>query len=156
MNKFIRHITLTTGHARDSFPGEVSPEAIAACRQIIDQIIGGTISEPASIPGTGCHITGRASSKCLLATVWYRGEQRPLCTIAVAAHSRCGAKLWRDLHTWGETSVVTDPDRCPPEPWVAAALYSGIESHMEAAHWLGDFERCLAWAWLAKIEESTG
>ncbi|MDQ3562852.1 MAG: hypothetical protein M3436_01505 [Pseudomonadota bacterium] len=72
----------------------------------------------------------------------------------VAAHSRCGAALWRELHRWGKTPVVTDPERCPPEPWVAVALDAGITQHMDATEWLGDFERCLAWAFRLSRDEA--
>jgi hypothetical protein len=76
-----------------------------------------------------------------------------IATIGVAGHSRCGATLWRELHRWGETPVVTDPEHCPPEPWVAAAVDAGITQHLEAAHWLGDFERVLGWAFLEMTKD---
>lgn len=161
-DRYLRHITLTTGHSRDSYRNEVSDEAVAVCADIIARITAGEISEPARIPGVGdYYLSGRASSRCLVATVW-SGQPSPsltdpsvpapICTIGVAAHSRCGHSLWRMLHTYGETPVVTDTDRCPAEPWVGVTLDAGIVAHPEAAHWLSDFERCLGWAW---YEEST-
>ncbi|MGH8519851.1 MAG: hypothetical protein ACREU9_00095 [Gammaproteobacteria bacterium] len=147
---FIRHVTLTTGHVRDSLPGEVSEEAIAVCRGLIEAFIADPV-RTAPIPGPpGYSLGGRAASKsCLAATVWAGGPPSVcVATIGVALHSRCGAGLWRELHRWGETPVVTDPERCPPEPWVAAVLNTGIAAHMDATEWLGDFERCLAWAFL--------
>lgn len=151
----IRHITLTTGHARTIHPGEVSPEAIAVCRDIITRIGAGETSEPVTIPNVGPYsISGRASSKCLVATVWADGPpSEVIATIGIAAHSRCGASLWRNLHRWGETPVVTDPESWPEEPWIAVALDAGIVRHEDATAWLGDFERCLAVAWLAMIED---
>lgn len=146
---FIRHVTLTTGHTRDSLPGEVSEDVIAVCRGLIEALIADP-TRPVPIPGPpGYSLGGRASGKCLVATVWANGPPSVVvATIGVAAHSRCGAMLWRELHRWGETPVVTDPERCPPEPWVAAAVDTGIAQHMDATDWLGDFERCLAWAWV--------
>lgn len=154
MTRYLHHITLTTGHARDSLPGEVSPEAIAVCQDLILQILATEGTQTVPVPGmSGYSIGGRASSKCLVATVWADGPPSVvICTIGIAAHSRCGSRLWRELHHWGETPVVTDPERCPPEPWVAAALDAGIVQHMEASRWLGDLERCLGWAWLSIIE----
>lgn len=146
--RYIRHVTLTTGHVRDSWRHEISDEALRACQSLITQI---TAAEGAlaKIPGVGEYwLSGVASGGCLVCTVWSGPPSVVISTIGVAAHSRCGSRLWHELHRWGETPVVTDPERCPPEPWVAAALDRGIAHHLEAARWLGDFERCLAWAWI--------
>ena len=145
----IRHVTLTTGHARDSLAGEVSPSALARAQAIIVGFASGEVSEPTPVM-PGYSVTGRASGRCLVATVYADGPPSELvATIGVATHSRCGASLWRNLHQWGRTPVVTDPTRCPPEPWVAVALDEGAAPHEDAMHWLGDFERCLAWAWVS-------
>ncbi len=153
MKGYIRHITLTTGHTRQSWPGEISDEAVTVCRALIVQITAGAVSETVPIPGQpGYSLGGRATARCMTAIVYADGPpSEPVCTIGVASHSRCGARLWRALHRWGETPVVTDPERCPPEPWVAAALDAGIARHVSESAWLVDFERCLAWAWLAHI-----
>lgn len=152
MSRAIRHITLTTGHVRDSLPGEVSPEAIDAIAAIIERMCAGEVAEPVPLPGIGAgySIAGRGTSRCLVASVYADGPPSTMvCTIGVALHSRCGASLWRELHRWGRTPVVTDPWRCPPEPWVAAALDEGVAVHPDCTYWLGDFERCLAWAFSA-------
>jgi len=151
---YIRHITLTTGHVRDSYPDEVGAEALAAVGRLIDGIIAGDVAESITIPGVGAYsLNGRGTGRCLVASVYADGPPSVLiATIGVAAHSRCGARLWRDLHRWGQVPVVTDPDDCPPEPWVAAALDEGLAAYPQAAEWLGDFERCLAWAWIARMK----
>jgi len=154
MSRYIRHVTLTTGHVRDSCRHEISDEALAACRDLLRQILAAE-GALAKIPGVGdYHLSGTAAAACLVCTVWSGAPSVCIATIWVAAHSRCGARLWRELHRWGETPVVTDPTCCPPEPWIAVALDTGIVQHPEAAHWLGDFERCLAWAWV-EMEKSS-
>lgn len=155
--RYLHHITLTTGHARRSYRREVSAQAVAVCADLVKKVATG--ADHVLIPGVyGYYLSGRSSGRCLVATVWSlqsspsltdpSSGQAPICTIGVAAHSRCGDKLWREMHRWGELPVVTDPERCPPEPWVAAALDAGALAHPDAAHWLGDFERCLGWAWI--------
>jgi len=151
----IRHITLTTGHARDSFAGEVAPNVTEAMQGLISRICAGEVSEPVSLQEYALvgpySISGRCSSRCLTATVYADGPPSELiCTIGIATHSRCGATLWRALHTYGQIPVATDPDECPPEPWVAAALDEGALTHPDALEWLGDFERCLAWGWVRR------
>lgn len=148
--KFIRHITLTTGHVRNSYYGEAGDDIVAACRDLITRATADEGATPARIPGVGAYsLTGQASARCLTLSVWADGPPAEvICTIGVALHSLCGATLWRRLHQWSEAPVLTDRTKCPPEPWVSAALQAGIERHPGALAWLGDMERCLAWAWL--------
>jgi len=154
-DRYIRHITLTTGHIRDSYPDEVGPEIIEVIGGLLTAICAGDAAESVPIPNVGAYsLSGRCSGRCLVATV--HADSPPsvvVATIGVALHSRCGAALWRGLHTCGRTPLETRADRCPPEPWVAAALNEDIAQYPEAAHWLGDFERCLGWgfaAWRAR------
>src|SRR5690606_32854111 len=110
------------------------------------------------IPATNCSMTATAEGRSLIATVWgplteIRNSAPmclPLVTFGVAEHSRGGAKLWRMLHQAREPEVQTSPDNCPPEPWVAARMEVGIALLPEHAEWIGDFERCVGWAWLER------
>jgi hypothetical protein len=151
----IRHITLTTGHTRDSAPAEVPEHITEAMWPLIEHIANsGANAETlpmadigAALPGYS--VSGRAEGRCLVATVWADGPPSlVVASIGVALHSRCGSALWRGLHQWGTLPVVTDPEHPPAEPWVAAALDMGALQHPDCLGWLGDFERCLAWAWL--------
>lgn len=145
---FIRHITLTSGHSRDSQPGEMPRSVRAALAPLIERMAAGEVAEAIPVPGMpGYSITGRASKHCLVAVVWRDRPARALASIGVAARSRCGAPIWRALHTWGEVPVVTDPAQCPAAPWVAVALDT-LDPDEPALGWLGDFERCLAWAFV--------
>jgi hypothetical protein len=45
-------------------------------------------------------------------------------------------------------ALATDRDEVPPEPWCAARIEVGSLAFPDEMLWLGDFERCLAWAWL--------
>lgn len=147
------HVTLTTGHVRRSTRDEISPPALDHCRALLARVLAPDAPPQVILPALGDYtLGGRASGRCLVAIVRAPHEHDPLATIGVATHSRCGARLWRELHTWGQTLVVTDPDRCPPEPWLAVTLDSRAVAHPEAMDWLGDFERSLGWAWLDLVE----
>ncbi|WP_458789296.1 hypothetical protein [Adonisia turfae] len=150
----VAHVTLTTGHLRQSPRREVADSIVAELRPLIDAIVAG---KTVPIPGLeGYSISGRSSGedgagRCLSVIVWAeRPEVEPICTIGIAAHSRCGARLWRSLHEVATLPAATDPGRQPAAPWVAAALQAGLDRHLEAASWLGDFERCLAWTWIER------
>lgn len=166
--RYIHHITLNTGHARASYRSEIHPGVVEILRPLLERALTG---EHTPIPGvTPPHtLTGGVCGRCISLTVWapplsplaFPGAASvadrpvPIAEIGIAPHSRCGTRLWRSLHETGERlggGIATDIERCPPEPWVAAALDAGIAQHMAAAHWLGDFERCLAWAWLEHLE----
>lgn len=152
--RYLHHVTLTTGHVRRSPRDEVSPAALAYAQELLAHALQRDAPPLVITPALGDYtLTARASGRCLVAIVRAPQEIDPLATIGVAAHSRCGAWLWRELHKWGQTPVVTDPQHCPPEPWVAVALDTRAVAHPDAMDWLGDFERCLGWAWLVRGEE---
>jgi hypothetical protein len=154
-DRYLRHVTLTTGHVRDSRRDEVHDDVIAALVPLLDRALTG---EHVPIPGaTACTLTGGVHGRCVALTVWgppVDGHAVPIVTIGVATHSRCGAHLWRSLHARSSihTPVVTLVDQVPPEPWCAALLEPGSLIYPEAMGWLGDLERCLAWAWLERYE----
>lgn len=128
--------------------------------------------DPLPIHATDCALTAAAYGRCLLATIWgpprepgathqrghvltlAGGVQPPqaLATIGVATHSRCGSHLWRELHDMPGWPAATDRAECPPEPWCGVQLEYAIALQSDTAAWLGDFERCLAWAWVAGVK----
>ena len=152
---YIRHITLTTGDARDSLPGEV-PEAMTdAMRPLVEHILASgdnatTIPLSSVAPDVrGYSLSGHVSAKTLIATVWADGPPSvSVATIVVALRPRGASGHWKVMHRYSALPVATDPERMPPTPWVAARLDQGALGHIDAMGWLGDFERCLAWAWL--------
>lgn len=141
MSRYIRHITLNTGHARDSFAVEVSEEALRACHMLIQRL--SATRQP--VPGWPDYtISGQRQRRKLVLTVW-RGDA-PIVTMGIALHSRDGAGLWRALHETAKAPIKTSAERCPPEPWAAVLIHGGLLLASDAIEWLGDFERCIAWA----------
>lgn len=87
----------------------------------------------------------RRSQHCIEAEVLTADGTR-LVHFGVADHSRCAQPLWERL---GSASGAK-----PAEPWCVASIDpAGAVADMEAYHWIGDFERCFAWAWLSGKEE---
>lgn len=88
--------------------------------------------------------------------VWAISElQGPaLVTFAVAMRPRPAAALWRELHAHQEPMMprATTPDAPPPHPWLAVMLHlPALMPPHPALDWLGDAERCIAWAWIDRI-----
>lgn len=153
-HQHIHHLTITTGHTRRSLRDEIDPAVRPGiARLLADGLAAGrvdlTMVHP---PGHWLRLT--PNGKCLAVTVMH-GDDLPLVTFGVASHSRCGARLWRML-TAG--ALVTEggrhlsPARAPQEPWCAARLEPGLAYMPDSAAWLGDLERCIAWAWLDHLE----
>ncbi len=75
------------------------------------------------------------------------GHGPPLVTLGVAKSSRQSAVLW-PLMNGPTMPVVKAHTKCPDAPWLAVAIWPTIVMHSEALEWLGDLERCIAWAWM--------
>jgi len=140
--RYIEHLTLNTGHLRRSAPDDISPVTLARLEPWLRAAIAS--GQPAPLPADGLEGYTAVVSVVhggLLCTVT---GVVPLITFGVAMRSRQGAPLWEVLLE--QPGVRSDLDR-PAEPWCAALLLPGAMRDMPAMHWLGDFERCLAWTW---------
>lgn len=137
----ISHITIDTGHVRASPRAEVADPVVTMLRAWISRALAG---EPVNMGEVGCVMTAQQRGESLIAEVSDR-ELRPLATIGVGTGVGA-ADVWRELHA-DARSAATSGDSPPGTPWVAARLRPDIG---RAASWLGDFERCLAWAWMER------
>lgn len=72
----------------------------------------------------------------------------PLLTLGVCAETAESAALWQALHREATLPLATDPARPPAAPWCAVRIELGALPYLETMAWVGDFERCLAWAWI--------
>jgi len=144
----LEHITLNTGHMRVSPREEVSQEVIDICRDLIVR----STSPNAHIPIPACEpyfvksvVDG--SNMCATVSKLVAGTQIPVVAIGVALEAGYGVKLWEEMHSSANMPLITEADSAPKRPWVAARLeFEGIFLAFDAMHWLGDFERCLAFA----------
>jgi len=179
----LAHITLTTGHSRQSPRSEVSDEILVVVEGLLAAAIDGAArSRGSRLGGPGrpaiprvtpaCHLTAAAEGDALIATVWADeapgapGTPAPLTTIGVAASDDGAARLWRLLHESatkapGVPPLATDPGRPPAAPWCAARIDVGLlvlprATQMAAMGWMGDFERCVGWAWIEMRRRKRG
>lgn len=155
-DRWIEHVTLTSGHSRRSLATEISPQALAVARSVIRHLPD---DPAASIPLPGplnrYRIGGPRHGKCITLHICPADAPEPVVSMAIAAHSICGSQAWRELHRYCDEWRLpyrTDPESCPSEPWVAALLDTAAPEHEEALPIIADFERCLAWAWLAHLK----
>lgn len=136
-DRYIWHETIQTQHTRRSFLSEVAPDVLKTVRAWL-------AADRFALPGgCECVVTYRATH-CLQAEVYTASGVR-LVEIGIADHPRCGQPLW--------VRLGGAQDARPEEPWCAISLdHEGMVVDPVAYQWLGDFERCLAWAWLTSKE----
>lgn len=140
-HKPLTHLTLLTGHSRQSWRHEIDPAALAQCRALLDQALrGGQVSLAPSLHGYSMKATSEGDAMLCTALADVHGKPAPLVTFGASASA--GVDLWRLLGQSGNP---------PPSPWCAVRVEPGLALAPEAAHWLGDFERCIAWAWLDRL-----
>lgn len=128
------HITVNTGHARLSPRSEVGDEAIGLLIPLIERALSGQrVQIPAPEP---CYLEARPKGRNLLA-VLRDAANRPVITMAVGVEN--AEAIWRDL---------SGVPIAPPVPWCAVRLEAAVVFHLPMMRWIGDLERCLAWAWI--------
>lgn len=146
---YIHHITLNTGHASRVSAGDVSGETLASVRPWLSAMLDSGEPMPLPVSALANDYSAHASAADGAVVVTVSGPTGlPLVTIGVAARSRHAVKLWGDLV---ELSGAADQTR-PSAPWCAVVLWPSLAAHLDATAWLGDMERCIAWAWLTQTE----
>jgi hypothetical protein len=142
------HYTLNTGHTRASPRSEVGNEIITLMTPWLEP---GEYDLPEQFPGH--RVVVPLCEHGFGFTVY--GGKAPLVTCGVADTDQAAAEVWPAL----ESMYLKITDRQPfagagsqaPKmpvylPWLSVVLVFPSP----AVEWLGDFERCLAWAWLER------
>lgn len=139
------HVTLTSGDVRWSPRTEVADTVIA---EVAARIAAARRRGPAPIPGQpGYTARARARDGVLGLTVRAGGE--PIVGMVVAPSLDAA----REAEWWAMPPVSDLRPDPPPLPGPAAVclawlLPAIVTLDREALGWLGDYERCVAWAWL--------
>lgn len=137
------HLTLNTGHVRESPRNEVGDDVIDALRPVV-QMSGGPLPFP---PGyvLGIDREGRDAVYTISSVVGADDPQPvPLvtCWLAVEHPDRVWAVV---------PSAVAGVEIPATAPWLAVLIHPTALLRPDALGWLGDAERCIAWA---LVEES--
>lgn len=157
---YIQHLTLTTGHLRRSPRSEVDGETLARIGPWLAAAVDDSRAMPLPVSELADYTAlAKVFDGSLLVTISgppptagpMAGRAPPLVTLGVAQRSRHGAALWPLLT--GPTMPAVKPGlKRPGEPWCAVALHPTIMMYPGAMEWIGDLERCIAWAWIERAE----
>lgn len=143
---YIYHMALASGHTRRSPRAEVADETLALLAPWLAAAVNSGQRHPlptAELAHYDAAVT--VENGGLLVTV-FAGDD-PLATFGVAQRSRQGGDLWALILAHFPAKPETGK---PAEPWCAVALHPALIAHPDAMGWLGDFERCIAWAWITR------
>lgn len=158
---YINHLTLSTGHVSRIERGDVNGETLARVGPWLAALTATGESAPLPVSGLATYSAiGSVYGGALILTVSGPTQQSgpmvgnapPLVTLGVAKRSRHGTALWPLLSAPHMPPVKRGIER-PAEPWCAVAIWPTIMLHPESMEWLGDLERCIAWAWVTRAED---
>lgn len=149
----IAHLTLNTGHVRTIRPGEVTGETLSWLTPWLDVLVR---QGEAAVPGFDGYTTRSANEgDALIVSVFgppIDGVPVPLVSVGIARTEAEADALWPLMMGQGGAPMPPPAPgvRRPAAPWCAAATWPGVRFDPGAVGWLGDFERCLAWAWCSE------
>lgn len=149
----LAHLTLNNGHARQSPRSEVGEDTLALLTPLV-AAGGGVLPAPFDT----YHLTvvrepeqpGRATF-----TVAALPEGNPLVTCFCCWQPQGEARFWAFVGAFidGQRRDFLAgflpggmPRRPQAVPWLAVLIWPGLALHPDAVGWLGDLERCVAWA----------
>lgn len=140
--EYINHVTLNTGHARKSYPSEVSKEIYF----ILNRIYKDSFSKDGAEIMDGFILkSSDGQEEGIIATI-YSPEGMPILTTGIVNGG--SGFMWQHLQ---DSSMLPLPKNLkePEYPYVADRIEMGAMMNPTALQWTGDFTRCLAWYHLA-------
>ena len=144
--RYIEHITINTGHRSRIMPGDVSGEVLARVRPWLSALVESGQSMLLPVAALADYTAHASAEDGALVLTVSEPAGLPLITMGVAVRSRHAERLWADLCALAK---VPPPPK-PSAPWCATVLWPPLGLHMDAAKWLGDLERCVAWVQVEK------
>lgn len=139
--KYLYHVTVTTGHARKSPRSEVSDDTINILKTWISDMLKGDLRGIVD-----SHYSCRAGQynakmiEFIISRLSDDFKQVDLVRFVVCNHSRRKNVAW---------ALVGGKGDAPDTPFCAVQLFDNfLLQDLEHLSFFGDFERCIAWAWL--------
>lgn len=154
---YINHITMSTGHIARTSRADVADDTLALLVPWLQSVVASGKIVPLPVePLSHFGAMATVQDGALLCTIFspagphkagqpYTGESWPLVTLGVAQRSRHSNKLWPLMAAKFGARVIA-----PAPPWCAVAVLAPLAAYQSASEWLGDFERCIAWAWITR------
>jgi hypothetical protein len=161
-----QHITFTTGHSCDQ-PREAVPADVSArlSKLIAESLANGGWTSLQRF-GFDSHLHVSTFGTTLLAELYLPCKNpqaaEPAIRIGISAGSCSGTDGWKQLRAHALHVAEDVPLNPPAHPWIAAVVdlsallairdINQLAAYMAMMQWAGDFERCLAWAFVNWLE----
>ena len=135
------------GDMREFPIGEVPGAVLDLLRPLVAGARAGTEFSVPGFDGWRCSLVESAGGSALFGHIG-RTDGPPLAYVAVGRNDDPeSAEAWAWCSRRGLGDAL-DSRRPPSAPWLVSTLSFHAVGEMEAIRWLGDFERCVAWAWI--------
>lgn len=145
MEKKIIHITLTTGHRRDSYVDDIDAQLYFKMRAMFQDAARSDGVD--FIDNTYLKLT-KIDEDSYICTLHLK-TKKGLCPILTTAGSKVmDVELWAALHENCFTPVVTDRNKPPSPPFIADKIEVPHPDAVRVFSWTGDFSKCLGWMML--------
>lgn len=150
MTASISHVTLNTGHVSRTKYTDVNPTVFSAVAPLLIHADG----RHQRVPGPfRQRVNLTAQDDALMASLWGRAGN-PILTFGVAPDAVAGGVAWSALKDHAARMHVSVHAERAPTPWLATVLLPTMavnpEEASEVMGWAADFQRCVAFAWLAR------
>ena len=145
MEREIAHVTLTTGHQRNSYVDDIDPQLYFKLRVLFQDAAKSHGMD--FIDNTHVQLT-KIDEDSYICTLYIKTEQG-LCPILTTAGSKkMDMALWTALHENCFSPVLTDPHKPPTPPFIADRIDVPHPDAIGVLSWTGDFAKCLGWMML--------
>jgi len=136
--KYLNHVTLNTGHVRQTYPGEVDKRLFFRLKRILNDSFRPEGAELIN----GYRLKSTQIEVATIATI-FALDGAPILTTACSKQD--DGTIWRMLHETTNEPLKTKASDPVPVPYIADRLEIGVMAHMDALKWTGDFSRCFGW-----------
>lgn len=142
---FLKHHTVTSAHTRESPRSEIIPDL-----GLEDHVLE-MLSKMTTIPNSErVFARGRTMGSNLTVDVVINGLA--VVTFLVAAENN--AMSASDFAKLVKRDVSKAGNVEPQAPYCSVALSIEATAQLSELSWIADYERCIAWTWLAMISEN--
>ena len=118
----INHVTLSTGHLRQSLRSDIDDTVLARLAPWLSTALSAGIAVPLPSPLTNYKARATHEGGALLCTV-LAVDDTPLAIFGVVLHSRAALNVWSMLVA---QFSAADGLECLAPPWCAVNVFSGV------------------------------
>lgn len=143
--EFFNHVTITTGHSRQSYLTELSPEF--SLRVHLEETLAGTAQIP-NFPAFSARAEVVKDGELLVSV--HQADNLQVKFLIVDRNDAVSRNAFEHLQAADFLGAVSfEPDA----PYCAVSISVTTLVDPTALLWIADYQRCLSWEWFKKLSE---